>query len=158
MTERQMKSGIVEGGDYEALRLDRQLCFSLYSTMLAVNKVYRRLLKDLELTYPQYLVMLVLWEGDEINVSEICDRLYLETTTLTPLLKRLEARGLIHRRRSAADERQVIVSLSDQGRQLKDKAKDVPLCMADAVACSSEEIAGLQGQLARLRKSLFENG
>lgn len=90
-----------------ALKLDAQLCFALYSTLLGVNKVYRTLLRELDLTYPQYLVMLVLWERDERNVSDICNQLYLETATLTPLLKRLEARGLVNRRRSPSDERQV---------------------------------------------------
>ena len=106
------------------LSLNVQLCFALYSTLLGVNKVYRRLLRELDITYPQYLVMLVLWEKDNVNVSEICEQLYLETTTLTPLLKRLEARGLIRRERSAADERQVLVTLTREGHALREKAKE----------------------------------
>src|SRR6516165_3636799 len=92
------------GGAGEDLMLGSQLCFALYSTLLGVNKVYRKILEDLDITYPQYLVMLVLWEHDRVNVSEICERLYLETPTLTPLLKRLELRGLIRRARSTDDE------------------------------------------------------
>ena len=96
----------------QSLALDQQLCFALYSTMLGVQKVYRGLLKDLGLTYPQYLVMLVLWERNELTVSEIGERLFLDSPTLTPLLKRMEAAGFVARNRSGADERQVIVSLT----------------------------------------------
>jgi len=137
------------------LKLDVQLCFTLYSTMLGINKVYRKHLQGLDLTYPQYLVMLVLWERDGLNVSEICERLFLETTTLTPLLKRLEGRGLIHRRRSAADERQVIVTLSDEGRALRAQAEPIPGCLATAMDCSLDEIGALRDQLLALRSKLF---
>lgn len=140
-----------------SLRLDSQLCFSLYSTMLAMNKIYRKVLKDIDLTYPQYLVMLVLWEKDQVTVSDICERLFLETTTLTPLLKRLEARGVLSRRRSAEDERQVIVSLTDAGKALKGRAAHVPVCMGEAVGCDTGEILDLQQQLAKLRNNLINN-
>jgi DNA-binding MarR family transcriptional regulator len=141
----------------DRLTLDEQLCFSVYSTMLSLNKVYRGLLRDLDLTYLQYLVMLVLWERDGLNVSEICTRLSLETTTLTPLLKRLEARGLIARARSALDERQVIVSLTAEGRALRIKAKAIPACVAQAMELSGDEIDGLREQLQTLRASLDRN-
>ena len=118
------------------LALDRQLCFSLYSAQLAMTKVYRKLLSGLGLTYPQYLVMLVLWERDELTVSEIGGRLFLDSPTLTPLLKRLEANGLVTRQRSASDERQVIVALSPAGRRLQARAKAIPECVAAAMACS----------------------
>src|SRR3546814_19683670 len=98
------------------LLLDEQLCFALYSTGLAMTKVYRKLLRELELTYPQYLVMLVLWERDELTVTEIGERLFLDSATLTPLLKRLELAGLLQRVRAIDDERQVIVSLTAKGR------------------------------------------
>jgi DNA-binding MarR family transcriptional regulator len=140
----------------DQLRLSAQLCFALYSTLLGVNKVYRGLLHDLTLTYPQYLVMLVLWQQDGINVSEICDQLYLETATLTPLLKRLESRGLIRRQRSASDERQVIVSLTPEGNALKEQAKGIPGCVADAMERSPAEIDDLRRQLVSLRTSLFK--
>src|SRR5213595_3505029 len=97
------------------LRLDNQLCFAVYSTAHAFNRVYKPLLDSLGLTYPQYLVMLVLWERDGVPVKEIGDRLFLDSGTLTPLLKRLEAAGLIKRRRSKQDERQVLTALTAEG-------------------------------------------
>lgn len=139
----------------DPLLLDGQLCFALYSAGLAMNKVYRRLLKDLGLTYPQYLVMLVLWERDEITVSDIGQRLYLDSATLTPLLKRMETARLIQRARAVADERQVIVSLSAKGRKLREKAVDVPaqaMCAADVA--SPGEAAQLIDKLGQLRRSL----
>lgn len=141
----------------DSLALSEQLCFALYSTLLGVNKVYRKLLADLDITYSQYLVMLVLWEQDGINVSEICDRLFLETTTLTPLLKRMETAGLLRRQRSAADERQVIVSLTDDGRALREKAREVPGCVAGAMELSPDALVSLRKQLETLRGSLMRN-
>ena len=94
------------------LKLDQQLCFALYSAGLAMNKVYRKLLSQLGLTYPQYLVMLVLWERDQLTVSEIGGRLFLDSATLTPLLKRLQSAKLLDRVRSTEDERQVVISLT----------------------------------------------
>ena len=149
------KSAAAPQGD--ALALDEQLCFALYSTMLSLNKVYRGLLRGLDLTYLQYLVMLVLWEQDGVNVSEICARLALETTTLTPLLKRLEARGLIQRVRSATDERQVIVSLTAEGRALRAKAKALPSCLAEAMELPPKDIVKLRTQLKTLRSNLDRN-
>lgn len=147
-------SAIAGGG---ALSLKAQLCFTIYSTMLSLNKVYRGLLRGLDLTYLQYLVMLVLWEKDGINVSEICMRLALETATLTPLLKRLQARSLIERARSASDERQVIGSLTAEGRALHAKAQGLPGCVAQVMELSPPEIAALRGQLLTLRASLGKN-
>jgi DNA-binding MarR family transcriptional regulator len=141
----------------DALSLNSQLCFAVYSTMLSFNKVYRGLLRSLDLTYPQYLVMLVLWEQDGVNVSEICARVFLETTTLTPLLKRLETRGLLRRERSAVDERQVIVSLTSAGRELRAKAMAIPPCIGRATELSAEQIDGLREQLLSLRASLEKN-
>jgi len=108
------------------LLLDQQMCFALYSANLALHKVYRKLLSQLDLTYPQYLVMLVLWERDEITVSDIGERLFLDSATLTPLLKRLETAGLLLRYRATTDERQVIIALTDAGRALREKAQAVP--------------------------------
>ena len=141
----------------DSLDLDRQLCFALYSTMLGLNKVYRGLLKDLGLTYPQYLVMLVLWERDDLMVSEIGERLFLDSPTLTPLLKRLEAAGLVARNRSGADERQVIVSLTAAGQRLRARAKDIPGCVAAAMECAPKEIDSLRSQLTNLRSNLYKN-
>lgn len=138
----------------ESLKLDNQLCFALYSTQLAMNKLYRGLLKALDLTYPQYLVMLVLWEQDQRTVSEIGERLFLDSATLTPLLKRLEAAGLVSRRRDTADERQVVISLTDAGRALRAKAADIPQQIGCAVACSLDEAKALHGRLNQLRENL----
>ena len=140
-----------------SLALDEQLCFALYSTMLGVNKVYRGLLKGLGLTYPQYLVMLVLWERSGVTVSEIGARLFLDSPTLTPLLKRLEATGLVERKRSAADERQVIVSLTAAGQRLRARAKDIPGCVAAAMECAPKEIDNLRSQLTTMRSNLYKN-
>ncbi|MFC4274875.1 MarR family winged helix-turn-helix transcriptional regulator [Achromobacter aloeverae] len=141
--------------DAAALLLDNQLCFSLYSTQLAMSKVYRRLLAGLGLTYPQYLVMLVLWEQDGLTVSAIGERLFLDSATLTPLLKRLEAAGLIARVRAAADERQVIVSLTEGGRALKQKAGSVPAGVGQAAQCSLEEAGEMIKTLNDLRRRLL---
>ena len=137
--------------------LDQQLCFAVYSTMLGINKVYRPLLKAVGLTYPQYLVMLVLWERDELTVSEIGGRLFLDSPTLTPLLKRLEANGLVTRQRSGRDERQVIVALTVAGRRLQTRAKTIPACVATAMACSVQEIDALRSRLTDLRNVLMQN-
>lgn len=138
-------------------KLDEQLCFALYSTGLALNKVYRRLLSGLGLTYPQYLVMLVLWERDAVTVSEIGERLFLDSATLTPLLKRLEAAGLITRTRAKADERQVVIELSAEGRALKATARSVPTDVFCAAECSPGDLAALKRQLESLRGNLMKN-
>ncbi len=140
------------------LLLDNQLCFALYSTGLAMNKVYRKLLRELGLTYPQYLVMLVLWERDELTVSDIGGRLFLDSATLTPLLKRLEAAGLLRRTRATTDERQVIVSLTDAGRALRARAESVPESVVCAVQCSANEMATTKQALENLREHLLKQG
>lgn len=140
-----------------SLLLDQQFCFALYSTSLAMNKVYRKLLRALDLTYPQYLVMMVLWERDELTVSEIGERLFLDSATLTPLLKRLEAAGLIARARAASDERQVVVSLTAAGRALRQKAQSVPVSVLCASECTPDELLRTKRQLERLRERLFKN-
>jgi len=137
--------------------LDGQLCFALYSANLAMGKLYRQLLTDLDLTYPQYLVMLVLWEGDGITVSELGDRLFLDSATLTPLLKRLQAAGLVQRTRGTRDERQVIVTLTDEGRALRAKAGQVPVDVFCATGCEIDEVVGLKSQLEKLRAGLIDN-
>ncbi|HEY5849180.1 MAG TPA: MarR family transcriptional regulator [Lysobacter sp.] len=137
--------------------LDAQMCFALYSTGLALNKVYRKLLGPLGLTYPQYLVMLVLWEGDGITVSEVGERLFLDSATLTPLLKRLQGAGLITRTRATDDERQVIIALTAEGRALKAKARTVPTDLICAAECSLDEVEALKRQLESLRASLSKN-
>ena len=138
----------------ELLKLDHQLCFALYPSSLAMTKLYKPLLDPLGLTYPQYLVMLVLWEGDGSTVTGLGQRLQLDSGTLTPLLKRLEANGLLQRQRDLADERRVIVKLTTAGRALKKRAARVPQRIACASGCSLDELASLTRQLKALRTSL----
>jgi MarR family transcriptional regulator, organic hydroperoxide resistance regulator len=140
----------------EWLALDRQLCFALYSSSLAMTKLYKPLLEPLGLTYPQYLVMLVLWERDGATVSELGQRLKLDSGTLTPLLKRLEASGLLARQRDTEDERRVLVRLTPAGRTLKARAAKVPPQVACATACSLDELALMTTRLQQLRDDLTE--
>src|SRR3954452_17618978 len=111
------------------LRLDNQICFAVYSTAHAFNRVYKPLLERLGLTYPQYLVMMVLWERDGVPVKDIGEKLFLDSGTLTPLLKRMEAAHLIKRTRSTEDERQVLIALTPQGHALRERARAVPEAM-----------------------------
>ena len=140
-----------------SLKLDDQLCFALYSTGLALNKVYRKLLSRLGLTYPQYLVMMVLWERDQVTVSEIGERLFLDSATLTPLLKRLQSAGLISRTRAQADERQVIIALTEAGRALEQPARAVPMGIFGAAGCAPEQIGSMKSQLESLRSNLMRH-
>jgi DNA-binding MarR family transcriptional regulator len=138
----------------QSLRLDNQVCFALYSASLAMTKLYKPLLEAIGLTYPQYLVMLVLWEQDGLTVSELGERLYLDSGTLTPLLKRLESGGHIRRLRDAEDERRVRISLTDQGQALRDKAEAIPLCVLESSQCTVPELMALTGELKQLRDRL----
>ena len=136
------------------LQLDNQLCFALYSTSLAMTKVYKPLLDELGLTYPQYLAMLVLWEKDGLMVSELGEKLYLDSGTLTPLLKRLESSGLISRIRAVEDERRVHITLTAAGRKLKARAAKIPGCILSASQCSIPELMSLTQQVQALRRQL----
>jgi MarR family transcriptional regulator, organic hydroperoxide resistance regulator len=136
------------------LKLDHQLCFALYSASLAMTRLYKPLLEPLGLTYPQYLVMLVLWEGDGITVSQLGGRLSLDSGTLTPLLKRLESSGLVQRLRDAADERRVLLQLTPPGRALKTRALAVPEAVACAAGCPLDELAALTARLKALRDDI----
>jgi DNA-binding MarR family transcriptional regulator len=136
------------------LLLDNQACFALHSTSLMMTKVYKPLLQALNLTYPQYLAMMVLWEKDGLTVGEISSRLLTDPGSLTPLLKRLEAEGLLSRTRSREDERVVIVELTEQGRALKEKAQTVPQCILGASGFSLERLQNLQTELQALRSHL----
>ncbi|WP_302175591.1 MarR family winged helix-turn-helix transcriptional regulator [uncultured Hydrogenophaga sp.] len=138
----------------DALRLDHQLCFALYSASLAMTKLYKPLLEPLGLTYPQYLAMLALWESDGLTVSELGDRLFLDSGTVTPLVKRLEAAGLLLRQRDAQDERRVQVWLTDAGRALRRPAASVPGCVLDASQCSVKEVLALTQEVQTLRDRL----
>ncbi|WP_317204340.1 MarR family transcriptional regulator [Janthinobacterium sp.] len=138
-------------------RLDGQLCFALYSTSLAMSKLYRKLLRPLGLTYSQYLVMMVLWEKDALTVSEVGERLFLDSATLTPLLKRMEAAELISRVRAASDERQVIISLSPRGDQLRHQAALLPAAILGATQCRLDDVLQLKQQLDALRATLSQS-
>jgi len=140
--------------DERWLQLDHQLCFALYSSSLAMTKLYKPLLEPLGLTYPQYLAMLVLWEGDGVTVSQLGERLMLDSGTLTPLLKRLEAAGLVQRLRDSADERRVLLQLTREGRALKRRALAVPEAVACAAGCELDELARLTARLKTLREQL----
>ncbi len=139
----------------DLLPLSKQLCFAVYSTAHAFNRAYKPLLAPLDLTYPQYLVMLVLWEQDDLTVKEIGASLHLDSGTLTPLLKRLEKAGLIARRRGSADERQVHIHLTPMGTALRERATDIPAKLANVIGQPLPEIAALRRQLTELRDSLL---
>lgn len=141
-------------GDAPAPRLDDQLCFALYSAGLALTKVYRPILDALELTYPQYLVMMCLWETDGVTVNALGARLRLDSGTLTPLLKRLETRGLLARRRDPEDERRVRVTLTGAGRALGDQAAGIPVQIGEASGLTREEAREERDRLVTLRDRL----
>ena len=136
------------------LNLSNQMCFAVYSTAHALNRVYKPLLDPLGLTYPQYLVMLVLWEADGLTVKQIGERLRLDSGTLTPLLKRLQAAGHVRRDRDTSDERQVRISLTEQGQALRERAEAVPLRMIEATGFTGEEVQVLRSVFVRLRDRL----
>ena len=134
--------------------LDQSLCFAIYSAGLAFNRIYKPILEPLGLTYPQYLVMMALWENDGQSVSDLGDLLFLESNTLTPLIKRLEAAGLVKRTRNEADERQVDVHLTAKGRELLKDASCVPGQVLAATGMSIDQLAKLRNSVAGLRDSL----
>jgi DNA-binding MarR family transcriptional regulator len=138
----------------ESLRLANQICFAVYSTELAFNGVYKPLLDQIGLTYPQYLAMMVLWERDDVPVKDIGKLLHLDSGTLTPLLKRLESAGLVQRTRNPQDERQVRITLTDAGRQLQSRAESVPLGIVGACGMPIDEMMSIKDQLIDLRDRL----
>lgn len=138
----------------EQLKLDNQICHSLYSATNALVRAYRPLLDDIGLTYPQYLVMMVLWEEDGVAIKRLVERTRLDAGTLTPILKRLESKQLIKRTRSEADSRQKLLTLDDQGIALRERAASVPGALACQVSMSREEAALLKQLTERLYESL----
>ena len=140
------------------LPLDKYICFALYSANHAMHSVYKDLLKDVGLTYPQFLAMTVLWEKNNVPVGAITSKLQLDTNTLTPLLKRLETMGLITRTRNTKDERQVILKLTRKGRALQKKTEEFSTCILSAAGISMEEIMDLQGRIMKLRDNLRTSG
>jgi DNA-binding MarR family transcriptional regulator len=141
----------------DAPRLDGQVCFALYSASRAATAVYRPILDGLGLTYPQYLVMLVLWENEPRGVKELGEELGLDSGTLSPLLKRLEALGLVERRRSGEDERRVAIHLTPAGRALSSRATGIPKHLADAAGLSPDELEQLRATLGRLTAALHNS-
>ncbi|HSH54178.1 MAG TPA: MarR family transcriptional regulator, partial [Methylotenera sp.] len=139
------------------LNVDLQLCFALYSTSLSMTKTYKPLLAKLKLTYPQYLVLMVLWESDGLSVNSIGERLFSDSGTLTPLLKRLEKLGFIQRQRAPEDERKVIITLTEEGRALQLQAVDVHAQIACSTGCALNELQELNNQLILLRTNLIKN-
>ena len=139
------------------LDLDAQFCFAVYSAGHALNRAYKPLLDALGVTYPQYLVLLTLWAEDGQSVGSVGARLMLESSTLTPLLKRLEAAGLIRRERNPADERQVFIRLTPKGRRLQDKAESVPRAVLKATQCDVETLGQLRDRLLGVRDAILES-
>jgi DNA-binding MarR family transcriptional regulator len=136
-------------------RLDQQVCFAIYSTLHAVTKAYAPLLASIGLTYPQYLVMLVLWEADDVTVKALGERLHLDSGTLTPLLKRLESIGLLTRVRDPKDERQVRIKLTEKGGNLRREAKRIPAQMARAMGRPPDDLKSVRKELRRIRNALL---
>jgi DNA-binding MarR family transcriptional regulator len=139
------------------LTLDEQFCFAIYSAGHALNRAYKPLLDRLGVTYPQYLVLLTLWEEDGQTVGRLGGRLMLESSTLTPLLKRLEAAGIIRRARSPEDERKVTVHLTPKGRRLKEKARPLPQAVLQATQCDAARLARLRDRVLEVRDQILES-
>lgn len=140
---------------YEALKLDNQLCFPLYACAKEIVRRYKPFLDDIDLTYTQYIAMMVLWEEKKINVKDLGGRLYLDSGTLTPVLKRLEQKGLISRQRDDKDERMLIVSITQEGEALKEKAVEIPYKMAGCVKLDARDAKELYEILHKLLR-VFE--
>jgi MarR family transcriptional regulator, organic hydroperoxide resistance regulator len=139
------------------LGLDDQLCFAVYSAGIAINRAYRPLLDELGITYPQYLVLLALWEQDGQTIGAIAERLALESSTITPLVKRLEAAGLLSRERNPADERQVFVRLTDAGRAMQERSTCLAERLLEKSKLSVGDIQRLNAQVKALRDALVED-
>ena len=140
----------------DLLRLDNQLCFALYSASNAIVRAYRPLLDKLDITYPQYLVLLVLWQQDEISLKQLGEQLFLDSGTLTPLLKRLESKGLIRRERNERDERLRVLKLTVEGNALKKLAADIPVQMRDQLRLSDTQFQLLKAHCELVQKQLHE--
>lgn len=141
--------------DEDALRLDRQVCFPLYAASNMLTRLYRPVLAELGLTYPQYLVMLVLWQEETRSVGALGERLHLDSGTLTPLLKRMEAAGFVRRTRDATDERRVMISLTDAGKALREPALKIPGRLAGGLGLSDADVDGLRDTVQGLVEVLM---
>ncbi|MGM0838540.1 MAG: MarR family winged helix-turn-helix transcriptional regulator [Bacillota bacterium] len=138
----------------DILKLENQICFKIYSAERKITKLYRNFLDELDVTYPQYLVMLVLWEKDATSVKDLGEKLFLDSGTLTPMLKRMEGNGLLERNRSREDERSVIISLTPKGRELKEKAKCIPTQLADNLSMDYQELQAFNQTLTRIMENI----
>lgn len=136
--------------EYDQLKLENQLCFPIYALSRLIIREYKPLLDDLNLTYPQYLVLLLLWETDGLAVNDIAEKLVLNTNTVTPLLKRMETQGLVIRQRSDEDERRVIVTLTPQGLALRDKAATVPERLVSSLASKTMRVDDLKHMVGQI--------
>ena len=141
----------------EMLKLENQICFKIYTAEREITRLYRDLLADLDITYPQYLVLLVLWENDSATVKELGQRLFLDSGTLTPMLKRMEANQLIRRQRSLEDERSVIISLTEKGKVLKEKATCIPSQLLENLSMDTEDLIKFDKSLQTVLKQLRTN-
>lgn len=130
-------------------------CFAIHSAGHALGRAYKPLLEPLGLTYPQYLVMVALWEADGVTLGGLGERLFLDSSTLTPLLKRLEAQGLLHRQRDPANERQLRITLTAAGRALRERAAGIPACLQAATGMTEAELIRLRDAAGRLRDALL---
>jgi DNA-binding MarR family transcriptional regulator len=138
----------------DTLRLDHQICFPLYAASNLMTRLYRPLLAELGLTYPQYLVMLVLWETSPVHMGDLCQRLYLDSGTLTPLLKRMALAGLITRDRDPTDERRMVIGLTPKGARLKIEARKVPVALKAGFEADPQEVAAVREAIRRIAQGL----
>jgi MarR family transcriptional regulator, organic hydroperoxide resistance regulator len=143
--------------DNNKLKLENQICFKIYSAEREITKLYRSLLEELDITYPQYLVLLVLWENKSVTVKELGHKLFLDSGTLSPMLKRMEGNDLIDRRRSIEDERTVIISLTKKGEDLKDKAQCIPSKLLENLSMDINELTILNHTLSTILKRVQQN-
>lgn len=139
---------------YDALKLEKQLCFPLYACAKEVVRKYKPYLDEIDLTYTQYITMMIIWDEKEINVKELGKRLYLDSGTLTPLLKKLEAKGFIKRERSLDDERNLVVKITTEGESLKERAVDVPKAVSSCIDLSQEDALQLYSLLYKILNKL----
>lgn len=140
----------MEHSKYDALKLENQLCFPLYACSREIVKRYKPFLDEIGLTYTQYIAMMVMWERKSVNVKELGECLYLDSGTLTPLLKKLESKGFVTRMRSEKDERNLVVAVTDEGEKLKDKAVEIPFQIADCTNLTAEEAMQMYGILYKI--------
>jgi DNA-binding MarR family transcriptional regulator len=140
--------------DYDALKLSNQLCFPLYACAKEVVRKYKPMLDEINLTYTQYIVMMVLWERKEVAMKELCDTLYLDSGTITPLLKKMESQGLLQRKRDDEDERHLIITITPQGQELREKAASIPEKMGRCINMPPDEIKTLYGLLYKVLGNL----